>query len=221
MLKAVIRFRMENFRAAREILEELLDIEEVACLAHFVLAQTYRKGPDKDEKKAKGLEDKAETLAKASGTDLELNYYKALASKDINYTLERLNEALDINRGHIPSRIARAKTHYVLEDYEKMERDADIITVLQQENPIGYALHAVALRQLGEYAKAIKAHTEGIRLTNKDDPMYSELYFERYKTHVLDYNYEQARDDAEEWIGYFKKRPDKYGSDFALYQVWK
>ena len=217
LLKAVIRFRMENFRAAREILEELLDIEEVACLAHFVLAQTYRKGPDKDEKKAKGLEDKAETLAKASGTDLELNYYKALASKDINYTLERLNEALDINRGHIPSRIARAKTHYVLEDYEKMERDADIITVLQQENPIGYALHAVALRQLGEYAKAIKAHTEAIRLTNKDDPMYSELYFERYKTHVLDYNYEQARDDAEEWIGYFKKRPDKYGSDFASF----
>jgi len=215
LLRAVALLKLQDFNTARKILNGLVKIEEVECLAYLVLAKTYQDDPNRsayNQQKAIEYQEKADLLVKASSRHHpDIFYYRAMMMQKPEEMIELLNKALDIDRAHCPSRTARAWVYYVLKEYDKMERDAEVLTVVQQENPTSYALHAVALRQLGEYDKSIQELNKAIEVVDTNDTRYAELYFERYQTYMMARDYERVREDAEEWIKRFDNRPHKYG----------
>jgi serine/threonine protein kinase len=219
LLRAVILLKLRDYDAAKKVLKDLPEIEDVACSACFLLARAYGEDPngsEEDQQIAEALEKEADQLLTES-KDPEAFYYRAMGAETLEETLDMLNSALDIERGHYPSLIARAWTYDVLNEYDKMKLDAYVLTVIHKDNPVSFALHAIALRQLGEYTLAIKDHDKAIDMADMNDPRYADLYFERYQTCVLDHQYDQACQDAEEWIKRFEERPEKYGYDFGSF----
>ncbi|HUU17305.1 MAG TPA: LamG-like jellyroll fold domain-containing protein [Sedimentisphaerales bacterium] len=130
---------------------------------------------------------------------------RARMAETLDDMVGMLSEALNLDRQHYASRKARALTYFALGDYENMERDADKMTFVQPENPSGYALRAVALRQMGRYSEAIENHNRAIELAGDTYPDITELYDQRRKTYFRMGNYEQALADAKECV---ERRPD-------------
>jgi len=137
------------------------------------------------------------------GNDALVTRYRALAEKYPSQTAETLDdmvgmlsEALKLDRQHYLARKMRALTYGALRDYEKMERDADKLIFVQPENPSGYTLRAVALRQMGRYGEAIKNHNRAIELAGEAYPDIAELYDQRRETCFRMGDYERALADA-------------------------
>jgi serine/threonine protein kinase/tetratricopeptide (TPR) repeat protein len=147
------------------------------------------------------------------GNDALVTRYRALADKYPSQTPEAfivrartaetlddmvrlLSEALKLDREHYLARKMRALTYEALRDYENMERDADKLIFVQPENPLGYALRAVALRQMGRYREAIENHNRAIERAGDAYPDIAELYDQRRETYFRMGNYERALVDA-------------------------
>ena len=147
------------------------------------------------------------------GNDALVTRYRALAEKYPPQTVEAfivrartaetldemtglLSEALKLDRQHYLARKMRALTFAALRDYENMERDADKMIFVQPENPSGYALRAVALRQMGRYAEAIEHHNRAIEWAGDASPNIAELYDQRRETYFRMGDYQQALADA-------------------------
>ena len=121
---------------------------------------------------------------------------RARTAETLDDMIEMLSEALNLDRQHYAARKMRALTYFALKDYENMERDADKMTFVQPENPSGYALRAVALRQMGRYGEAIEDHNRAIELAGDTYPDITELYDQRRETRFRMGNYELALADA-------------------------
>jgi tetratricopeptide (TPR) repeat protein len=90
----------------------------------------------------------------------------------------------------------RALVYSALRDYESTERDADKMIFIQPENPSGYALRAVSLRQMGRYSEAIENHNRAIEWAGDAYPDIAELYDQRRETFFRMGDYERALADA-------------------------
>jgi len=130
---------------------------------------------------------------------------RARTAETLDDMIGMLSEALNLDRRHYAAREMRALTYFALGDYENMERDADKMTFVQPENPSGYALRAVALRQMERYAEAIENHNRAIEVAGDTYPDITELYDQRRETYFRMGDYEQALADAKECV---ERRPD-------------
>jgi len=188
-------------------LEELTnERDEIAWQAHFLLARIYLEtDPGTPEaiqeyqRKGREHQQKGEKLFSETA---EAYFNRAMIAGTVDKSLEYLDKALKLDSGHYPSRRARALGYYALRDYRNMERDAVAMTALRDWDPLGYSLLAIALRQMGDFADALKHHNRAIEVS-PDDP---ELYDQRRQTHMKMANYEQALSDARECV---QLKPDE------------
>lgn len=121
---------------------------------------------------------------------------RARTSETLDDMVRLLSEALKLDRENYLARKMRALTYSALRDYENMERDADKMIFVQPENPSGYALRAVAFRQMGHCSEAIENHNRAIELVGDAYPGIAELYDQRRETYFRMGNYERALADA-------------------------
>lgn len=125
---------------------------------------------------------------------------RARTAETLDDMIRLLTEALDLNREHYLARKMRALTYAALREYENMERDAYTLIFVQPENPWGYALMAVALRQMEDYNEAIKNHNLAITWAGDTHPDTSEFYDQRRETYFKMGQYEQALADARQCV---------------------
>jgi serine/threonine protein kinase len=180
---------------------------DIACQAHLLLAKIYLESRADDDKTARELERKAtEHLQKAEslGSDsADACFNRALLSDTPTERMELLNKALAINPGHVDSRRVRALAHYASRNYDEMEIDASVITAVAKNNPEGYALRAIAVREKAQLrgqkellSRAVAEHTRAIELA----PSQSRFYDERRETYMRMDEFEKALADARECI---------------------
>ncbi len=125
---------------------------------------------------------------------------RARTAETLDDMVRLLSEALKLDRQHYLARKMRALTYSDLRDYENMERDADKMIFVQPENPSGYALRAVALRQMGRYSEAIESHNRAIEWAGDASPDIAEFHDQRRETYFRMGDYERALADARECV---------------------
>ncbi|MHC4559011.1 MAG: protein kinase domain-containing protein [Planctomycetota bacterium] len=186
--------------AVRELEKLLNERDEIACPAHFLLARIYRESNPGDRETRKEYQQKA-TEHEEEGTKLfaktaEAYFNRAMIAGTAEKTIEDLNEALELNRSHYDSIKARALAYYAIRDYRKMERDALAMTILRDEDPLGYSLVAIALREAKDFPGAIESHNKAIELSDGDPEQYSQ----RYETYLRMGKYQDALNDAQRCV---------------------
>ncbi|MHC4437069.1 MAG: protein kinase domain-containing protein [Planctomycetota bacterium] len=210
LLKARILADLGRTEEAFQMLEQLEAEHPEEGVVYELLAMLYVElGND-------ALVTKYRTLAeKYQSQTPEVFIVRARTAETLDDMVSLLSQALNLDREHYLARKMRALTYSALRDYENMERDADKLIFVQPENPSGYVLRAVALRQMGHYSEAIDDHNRAIELAGDAYSDIAELYDQRRKTHFRMGNYEQALADAKECV---KKRPSgvKYKSGLLL-----
>ena len=125
---------------------------------------------------------------------------RARTAETLDEMVALLSKALNLDREHYLARKMRALTYASLREYDNMERDADKLIFVQPENPSGYALRAVALRQMGCYSEAIDNHDRAIERAGDMYPDLAELYDQRRETYFKMGDYEQALADARKCV---------------------
>ncbi|MHC4285779.1 MAG: tetratricopeptide repeat protein, partial [Planctomycetota bacterium] len=194
-----------RFSDAEAVLRKLLGEEpKIAGTAHYLLATIYMgNDPPKAELHQKSAE---ELLPQAA----EAYYLRAMAASSLEERLEHLNKAVDLDRGHYDSLKARALTYYATKEYRNIERDAVAMITLRAQDPLGYSLLAIAVRETGDFAVALKYHNRAIELS-RDDP---ELYNQRYETYQRMGNHQAALEDARRCV---ELEPEQYVYYFHVF----
>jgi len=191
LLAARILTDMDRTEEAFQILERLEAEHPEEGAVYELLAMLYI------ELGNEALATRYRTLAeKYPPRTAEAFIVRARTAETLDDMIRMLSEALNLDRQHYAARKMRALTYFALGDYENMERDADKMTFVQQENPSGYALRAVALRHMERYAEAIENHNRAIEWAGDTYPDIAELYDQRRETYFRMGNYELALADA-------------------------
>ena len=125
---------------------------------------------------------------------------RARTAETLDDMVTLLSEALERDRQHYLARRMRALTYAALRDYDNMERDADKLIFIQPENPSGYALRAVALRQMGRYSEAMENHNRAVEWAGDAYPDIAELYDQRRETYCKMGDYKRALADARKCV---------------------
>ncbi len=153
---------------------------------HALLAALYR---GSDSRKA----DEHQALAeKFLPKEADAFFLRAIGSGSLKESLGFLTAALDEDPGHYASLKARAIAHQAQRDYSAMERDADRMTALRRQDPVGWTLHGVALRELGRLDEALRDLDRAARLAPADP----EVLDHRREAHSLKGSNDQALADA-------------------------
>jgi tetratricopeptide (TPR) repeat protein len=180
---------------------------DIASQAHLLLAKIYLDSRAEDDRTARESERRAtEHLQKAQllpSDSADAFFARALLSDTPAERIELLNKALTLNPGHVDSRRIRALSYYVSRNYDNMEIDGSVITAVAKDNPEGYALCAIALREKARLrgqeellSRAVAKHTRAIELA----PTQARFYDERRETYMLMDEYEKALADTRECI---------------------
>jgi serine/threonine protein kinase/Tol biopolymer transport system component len=204
LLRARLVLELQGPRDAVKELQKLLDLQdEIACQAHFLLARIYLESDPGDpettqeyQQKAKEYQQEGEKLFSESA---ESYFNRSIMAGTVIRTLEWLNKAVDLDPGHYDSREARALTYYALREYDEMEIDASVMIGIESNNPQGYALRAIARREMATERGQRELFTDAIRDHNRAIafcPDEHELHDQRRQTHLRMGNYEQALSDA-------------------------
>ena len=125
---------------------------------------------------------------------------RARTPETLDDMIGMLSDALNLDRRHYAAREMRAMTYFALGDYENMERDADKMTFVQPENPSGYALRAVSLRQMERYDEAIENHNRALEWAGETYPDIAALYDQRRETYFRMGDYQRALADARKCV---------------------
>lgn len=197
LLNAKVTISTQNAIAAMPLLNDLVDAgDSIAGEAHFLLAQIYFEGNPKNAIEIKEFHEKwdyhrqkAEELLAGTAT---YDFLQAAAANVVPRKLRFLSQALEKDRQHYDSLRERVYLYYAAEDYVKMLSDASRMIGIRPENPLGYSLRAIALREIGSYNEALEDHEQAIRLS----PNKAEPYEQRRQTFMYMVNYEQALADA-------------------------
>jgi len=197
LLQAELTLQQQGPAMAIPLLERLLDgQDEVAGQAHFLLARLYYEsdpsGPGENPAYRQKWEDhrrQAERLLTGTAAYCLL---RAKATSSVREMLHWFDKALDVEKKHHASLQERAHIWLAQRDYSKMATDAARMIGIQPDNPVGWSLSAMALRELDRLDEAIAHHTESIRLSPKD----TELYDQRRQTYMRMGRYDLALADA-------------------------
>jgi len=201
LLHARLVWELEGPDRAEEEAKKLLNEKnEIAGPAYFLLARIYLERDSSDSEQAANYQHKGELL---SPKNAEAYFNRAIMADTVEETLKHLNAALELDPRHYDSRRARALEYYALRDYSKMQRDAEVMFTLRDRDPLGHSLMAIALRETGDFAEAVKYHNKSIELSG-DDP---ELYSQRYETHFRMSRYEDTLKDAQRCVKLQPEQP--------------
>ena len=190
-------------------LEALLDEEaRVAGAAHGLLAQMYLASDLEGKAKVAKINHHRQQAELLLPETAEAYFLRAMTTDAVLETLDLLNKAVELDRGHYESLKARALAYYALGDWRRMERDASGMTILRVADSLGYSLMAIALRKTGLAHEALAYHRKAIELS-PDDP---ELYGERRETYMRMGSHEKALADARQCVR-MKPQEEKYHFD--------
>ncbi|MHC4118729.1 MAG: protein kinase domain-containing protein [Planctomycetota bacterium] len=222
LLLAQIILRVQGPAAAINPLEELTnERDEIACQAHYLLARIYIETDPNDSNEIQAYKEKGE-YHQQEGTRLlpespEAYFNRSMMAGTVKETLEMLNRALDLDRDHYDSLEARTLIYYALKEYVLMSTDASQMVGNSSNNSRGYALRAIAQREIaiqqGEdelLSRAITDHNEAIRLSPDD----ADLYDQRRRTYVQMGDHRQALSDAQECV---RLEPDQKINHFHVF----
>jgi Tol biopolymer transport system component/predicted Zn-dependent protease len=199
-----------DYRRSKEAVAVLSDLinkqPEIAGAAHSLLARILWESESPNAEKLKQIEEhrrRAETLLPETA---EAYFLRAMTAITVKEQFSSLNKALQLDPSHYESRRLRAFTYYASRRYEKMKEDALGMTILRHQDPLGYSLHAIALRELGRYQEAITDFDTAIALTSHNSPQYVDLSTQRCETLLKMGDYKRVIDKAQECL---KFSPDK------------
>lgn len=201
LLYARLVWELEGPERAEEEAKKLLNEKnEIAGPAYLLLARIYLEKDSSDSEQVANYQQKGELL---SPKNAEAYFNRAIMADIVEETLKHLNNALELDPRHYDSRRARALAYYALRDYSKMQRDAEVMFTLRDQDPLGYSLMAIALRETGDFAEAVKYHNKAIELSGND----TELYSQRYETYFRMSKYEDALRDAQRCVRLQPEQP--------------
>jgi len=198
LLHAHLLLEGQQAGAAVAELEQLLDRpDEVAGQAHFLLANLYYSGdpcaPGQTQEFHERWQHHREKAEQLIADTASYYFLRARAAHSVREMLQMLGEALERDKQHYDSLRERAQIYYSQHDYERMMGDAAQMMGIRPDDPGGYALRALALRELGRLDEAIQYHNEAIQLAPEDP----HLYDGRRETYTRLDQYELALRDAE------------------------
>jgi serine/threonine protein kinase len=184
LLRACMEMDQPGRRISQDELEgfrkESGNVGSQACLllAKMSLESTARDDGEarKREQDANEYQQEAKNkLASRRRSWASLNLNLALLSDTPAELRDSLTKALQENPRHVESLRIRALASDVSGDYNQMQRDANEMTKVAKDNPEGYALLAIALREQAQQNRqkdllnaAIKDHNEALDLAHKE-----------------------------------------------------
>ena len=144
---------------AEASLQNLVEADpESAGAAHCLLARLHSSS---EPEKSKEHRQRAETILPSTADGYAL---RALTAPTPDEALQWLNQALNVDPSHYASRKARALVRYGQRDYAHMLRDVEAIIALRPNDSLGYALRALARRELGELKEALSDQNHAIEI---------------------------------------------------------
>jgi len=194
LLCARLLYNVGRKSEAQGRLERLLDSPpDVAGAAYDLLARITL---STDPTQAQAHREQAGSLLPLTADGHAL---RALTAATPDEALRWLDQSLVLDQRHYDSREARALVYYGMRNYEDMRVDAEAITLLRPEDYLGYALRAVALRELDALDQALSDHNRAIELCNveTDSPV---LLDQRQETYWRLGDYEAALRDARQCV---------------------
>jgi serine/threonine protein kinase/tetratricopeptide (TPR) repeat protein len=218
LLSAKILLNQQNLEMAVSRLEQLLGTaDEVAGQAHMLLASIYYEGDprtpgrtDRYYEQYKHHCREAESLI--AGT-ADYYFLRAQGMYDVQAALHLLDKALELDSQHYESLHQRACIHYAQRDYESVLLDAQAMTTIRPNGPLGHNLKAIAFREMGRYGDALQEHNRGVTL----NPNQAQYYDERRKTYVRMHQYEMALGDARKCV---ELEPDNSSYSHKLFAAY-
>ena len=171
-------------------LESLVEAEpQIAGPAHYLLARLQSSS---DPQKSKEHRQQAETFLPSTADGYAL---RALTAPTPDEALKWLNQALSVDPSHYASRKARALVRYGQRDFARMLRDVEAIVALRPNDSLGYALRALARRELGELQQALCDQDRALELCQAHSEFLN-LHEPRRETLWRLGDYEAALQDA-------------------------
>jgi Tol biopolymer transport system component len=193
--------------AVTELKDWTAESPEIAGAVHYLLASIYARS---DSDKAIVHQAQAESLLPETA---EAYCLRAMTAGTPEKILQWLAMAIQLDPAHYSSRKTRALTYYGLRDYQKMAQDAEAIIATRPRDCLGYALRAIARREMALFDEAIKDHDHAIEICDMDTEL-AELYDQRRQTHYQIGNYKQALSDASHCV---RLRPDQVMYRFYVF----
>jgi len=166
---------------------------EIAGAAHYLLARLHSSSePEESEEHRQ----RAETILPSTADGCAL---RALTAPTPDEALKWLNQALSIDPSHYASRKARALVRYGQRDYARMLGDVEAIIALRPNDSLGYALRALARRELGELEEALSDQNHAIEICQVPSE-FSNLHEQRRETLWRLGDYEAALEEARQCV---------------------
>jgi serine/threonine protein kinase len=208
LLHAHLLFEVDRFSDAAAELEKLLTEQpEIAGAAHYLLARSLiGSDPNKSEKHRQF----AELLLPQTAEAFSL---RGITAGTPEKTIEWLSKALELDPSHYASRKARALAYYAMKDYQNMEKDVEALIVIRPKDSFGYALRAIARREMGRLEEAIRDHDYAIKICDVEAEL-AELYDQRRETYLCMGNYRAALEDAQRCV---KLQPEEVVYHFHVF----
>lgn len=194
LLKAQIHFRVGRWADAQSNLLALTkEGPEISGPAHYMLA-TITLGDDPAQ--AREHKRRAEEMLPNTAEAYSL---RATAASTPEETVDWLCKALEIEPTHYAALKARALAYYGLGEYQKMLEDAAVLTAVHPRDAIGYALRAIAHRELGQPQDALADHDQAIELCRAVAERV-DFHDQRRVTYMHIGNYAAALNDAKRCV---------------------
>ncbi len=224
LLNARILLELQNPDASVEQSYKLLnERSEIAANAHFLLARIYLESAARDPH----MKDKAEVHLQHGEQLLprtaEAYLLRAVVAQTVEGTVRWLEEALQLDPAHYDAHRARALTHLALGEYRDMETEASVMIGSQPNNPAGYALRAMARRELalGQndsalLDQAVADHNRAISLTSPRDNRLADIRAQRYQTLMRMARYDDAFADMQTCLQMQPRNPTYHFDLFCV-----
>ncbi len=179
---------------------------EVAGAAYALWARILSESEALDAGKLEEIERLRQQAALLLPKTAEAYFQRAMMAATIKEQLAALDEALRLERSHYESLRLRTFIYYASRKYEKMRDDALGMTYLRPADPLGYSLHAIALRELSKYEEALAEYDKAMILAPQGDAQYLDLATQRCETLLRTGDYERVVADAQACL---RQWPDK------------
>ena len=205
LLNARVLFELEGAEASAEQLRGLLDGKpEIAANAHFLLAWIYLETAPNDPRAKERAEMHLQQGERLMPKTADAYLLRAMTAQTVRETIGWLNRALELDPAHYATHRARALACYAIGEYRDMETEASVMIGGQPRNAAGYALCAIARREVALRQNdrdllnaAISDHDRAAHLMTPYDRRLVEVYGQRRQTFMRMGMYEQALADTQ------------------------
>jgi serine/threonine protein kinase/Tol biopolymer transport system component len=197
-------------QSLRDLLAEPNLPQEIACAAHFTLAEISPADRKIHEREGRRL------LSGISDDSVYAQFYFLMGrtAKTPTESIDFLHKALDYDPAHYASWKTLAKAYYVIKDYDTLGRFAETMIMARPGDYQGYAYQALALRESGDIERALRNHQRAIEKSEKFGEKEPELYSQRFQTYMMAGNYDAALSDARICV---ELRPDERTYQFDVF----